>query len=363
MIYFLVNNSYHLDFDFPLIKELKNEKISLIIVPITFSVSDDNLSFFHKIYKFENNFNISYFNLFSLKRFMKIVDNTFATTSNDILLVHTDMVLLNQLLIYKFHKSNSKIFLLEDGTATMCDFNIEPISASIKSIIKCFILKTFLGIKNTNINKYGIQELYRLDDFLFNGLIVNFGLNTKRNIPVFQLKYTDKFLDIKFPKGAMFFNSPFYILYTNEILYFNFIKEILVISNNFNPFYFNFHPNDSVYFKDMVSEYIIHNYKNIILLPDGLAEDKINKYTTQFSISINSTASFNLIKKGIKPIFLNKIFLEKFQDPSFEQFELFLFSLGYISPKSIDEVSPLFYLNNFSLMDSNRFTLAEILKT
>jgi hypothetical protein len=363
VIYFLINNNYHLDFDNPLIQELKDYQIGLILIPFRFDKNQNNLDVFSEIHEYENNVNLSFFNFFSIKRFLNKIKNKIKVNAEDILFVHTDMVLLNQFFIYKFYNSGAKIFLLEDGTASICDFNIIPQRAKIKSRLKCLVLKYFLGFKNTNVKKYGAQDLFRIDDFYFKMMLLKYGNLTLREIPIRQLCLPGPKLDIMFPDGAIFFNSPFYLIYTNEDIYIEYLKDILFFSDRFNPFFFTFHPFDTPFFKDKIKDLFKDNFKNIQILPDGIAEKIIKDYTTKFSISINSTASYNLMERGITPIFLNNLFLNHFSDPSFEQFKALLYSIGYVSPKSLDEVSPSFSpLENVDLTNKNRISIKQVLK-
>jgi hypothetical protein len=78
---------------------------------------------FFQIYTYEQRLITSFKNIFfkpeNIKNIFQRVDNTLFINNSDILLVHTDMDILNQYIIQKFYQCGARVYLLEDGIATI----------------------------------------------------------------------------------------------------------------------------------------------------------------------------------------------------------------------------------------------------
>jgi hypothetical protein len=71
--------------------------------------------------------------------------------NSDILLVHTDMDILNQYIIQKFYQCGARVYLLEDGIATITQFNMKEDRAEWKDNLRCLLLNIFT---NLNLKDY-----------------------------------------------------------------------------------------------------------------------------------------------------------------------------------------------------------------
>jgi hypothetical protein len=361
MIYFLVNNNYHLDLDIKLAKQLTNYELGLIQVPYSLNIIKANDTFL-KIHHFPDKINISIRNPFKIFSIQIKVAKEINPKSTDFLLVHTEMDLLNQYIIQIFYKAKAKIYLLEDGTATMNYYNIIPKPVSIKDQIREFILKKCYNFKYTEIKKYGIETIPIMKDFMFSGVIVNFGTSIKRKIPLLKLTPLKEYFEIIYKNGAIFFNQGLYLWYLKEDEYISYIEDLLAISKNFSPFYFKFHPSDTNNIKLSITKIINEKYRNIIIIPEtDIAEILIDKYPVQYAITFNSTAALNLINKGIIPIFLNNLFNNSFPDSSFIVFGQFLKSIDCESPSALSDIKPGFCAFPNATKSENTKSLVNIL--
>lgn len=366
MIYFLVNNNYHLVLDLYLAKQLNGHKLGLIQIPFLLDTISEN-ALFEKIICIEQNgygsIKNTFFHRKKMKKLKKHIDTILKIEDTDILLVHTEIILLNQYIIQKFYNSNAKIFLLEDGTATICDNNCEIQKTRIQDKVKTVLLKKIVGLKYTSIVNLGHQILPRMEDHIFNGVIVNFGDRMKRNIPLYKLKQERESLEIKYYNGCVFFSQALYFWYLTEDEYIKFIEYFLLESSHkFEPFYFKFHPSEKENVKNKISLIIKDKFSNIKIINEELiAERLIYTYPVHYAITITSTAALNLINKNVVPIFMIDIFNDLYPTKDGIVFSDFLKSINCNSPKLISEVAPNFIAFSHKTSDENTYTLKEIL--
>ncbi len=366
MIYFLINNNYHFDLDLKLAKQLPNYELGLIQVPYSLNIIT-NSDLFSKIYYFPNKITSSitdfFFHSLRILAIQKYVHQRLKPNSDDILLVHTDMDLLNQYIIQVFYNAKAKIYLLEDGTSTMCTYNLIPHKAPLKDRIKTLILHHIYKFKYTKIAVYGQQILPVMKDFVFKGVIVNFGNSIRRNIPFFKLTQVKEPIEILHENGAIFLNQGLYSWYLKEDEYISYINNLLAISENFNPFYFKFHPSDIKSVKNAITKLIVERYSNIIIIEDNdIAEILIQKYPVRYAITFNSTAALNLINKGIVPIFLNQLINNIFPNSEFTAFDQFLKSINCHVPAKLSDIKPGFSALPSAQKNINTKSIVDILK-
>jgi hypothetical protein len=272
------------------------------------------------------------------------------------------MDLLNQYIIQRFSTAGAKIYLLEDGTATMCYYNTIPREPPFKDRIKTFILKKFYHFTHTSIKMYGVEILPVMDDSVFTGVIVNFGNSILRNITLYKLAPMQEPIKVLYKSGAIFFNQAMYFWFISKEEYVSYLKTILTISKNFTPFYFKFHPSDTDSIKLSVKELIDDKYKNIkIISEDDIAESIINKYPVKYAITFNSTAVLNLINRGVVPIFMNDILYKSFSDSSFVVFREFLKSISCSVPEVLSDVKPGFCAFKSPVSSSKTYSIVEII--
>lgn len=346
MIYFLVNNNYHVNLDMKLAKELVNYKLGLIQVPYSLDVIKES-DFFSDIYIYEERLITSFKNIFckpkKIKNIFQRVDNTLFINNSDILFVHTDMDILNQYIIQKFYQCGARVYLLEDGIATITQFNMKEDRAEWKDNLRCLLLKYIYKLKYLKIIKYGVLNQAVMEDFIFNGVIVNHGDTIKRKIPLFKLISDQKQITVVHENGAIFFNQPLYLFYLSEDKFINYLEDFLATSYNFSPFYFKFHPSDTESFKSSISELIKCKFENIkVILENDIAEEIVFKYPVRYAITISSTAAFNLMNSGIVPIYLNEMLNNRHPDEAFNAFSKFLESINCYVPKKLEEIKPGF---------------------
>lgn len=365
VIYFLINNNYHINLDMKLAKELVNYELGLIQVPYSLDVIKES-DIFSNIYTYEERLIASFKNILfrphKLKSIIRRVDKTLNPNETDILFVHTDMDVLNQYIIQKFYQSGARVFIVEDGIATITSFNMEKKSVEFKDNLRSFFLKYFYGFKYLKIVKYGVFTQPEMEDFVFNGVLVNYGDSIKRKIPLYKLISDQKQIKVLDENGTIFFNQPLYLFYLPENEFITYIEGLLIISSNFSPFYFKFHPSDSESFKFTMIKLINEKFKNIIIITeDCIAEEIVFKYPVRYVITISSTSAFNLMNSGIIPIFINDMLNKLYPNDNFTAFGQFLKSINCYSPKEINEIKPGFCAFSNVKKDKKRYSIIDII--
>lgn len=365
MIYFLVNNNYHVDLDIKLAKQLNEFDLALIQVPYSLNIINE-FPLFKKIICFNFRLHSSFKRLimkpFDVVKIKKIIDKNILIEKEDILLVHTEIDLINQYIIQKFYDNQASVFLLEDGTSTMCAYNLIPQKGSFLDGVKTFFLQKVYHFKYTSIVKLGNQTLPIMLDSIFKGSIVNYGKEIRRKIPLYHLKQEQESLNIKYVQGGLFLSQNLYFWHISEDDYIKFIDCILKVSYNFSPFYFKFHPSEKDNVKESIRHLIITKYPNVLIVEeDIIAEKIIDKLQVKYVITINSSAALNLINKGIIPIFLNNLFNYEFPSSEGSEFSIFLNSIKCNSPKTMSEIKPDFIAIDSSVDSSVSYSINEIL--
>lgn len=365
MIYFLINNNYHLHLDMKLAQQLPNFELGLIQIPYALNAIEES-NLFHKIYYYPDRLVGSIKDLLlnpkKIKNIIKKVDIELIPQNNDVLLVHTEMDLLNQYIIKKFYKAGSKIFLLEDGTATVCYYNMLTGKISFKENFRKFLLKYFYRFDYLKFKKYGAQTLPEMKNFIFKGVILNHGDNIKRNIPLYTLKPVEQPIKFLNQNGAIFFSQAMYLWFLREEQYIAYIDDLLSVASHFCIFYFKFHPSDNEDVKNKIIEIIEKKHPNVIILYEkDIAENIIEKYPVKYAITFNSTSALNLINRGIVPIFINKMFSKLYPDDSFEAFGQFLKSINCHSPSNLNDIKPGFVAFPSNEKEQKKYSLIDII--
>lgn len=365
MIYFLVNNNYHVHLDMQLAKQLPEFELGLIQIPYSLTAIEES-DLFHKIYYHPDRLVASLKNLLlnpkKIRSIIKKVDTELIPKNTDVLLVHTEMDLLNQHIIKKFYKAGSKIFLLEDGIATICHYNMVSGKISFKENFRKFLLKYFYSFDYLKFKKYGVQTLPEMNNFIFKGVILNHGNNIKRDIPLYKLKPFEepiKFLD---QNGVIFFSQPLYIWFLTEEEYVGYIDDLFSVASHFSTFYFKFHPSDSEDVKNKILKIVEKKHPNVIVLHEnGIAESIIEKYPVKYAITFNSTAALNLINRGVVPIFINNMFSKLYPLDSSEAFGQFLKSINCHSPSDFNDIKPGFVAFSSDEKEQKKYSLIDII--
>jgi uncharacterized protein (DUF1919 family) len=86
------------------------------------------------------------------------------------------------------------------------------------------LLKYIYKLKYLKIIKYGVLSQAVMEDFIFNGVIVNHGDTIKRKILI-QINSDQKQITVVHENGAIFFNQPLYLFYLSEDKFINYLED------------------------------------------------------------------------------------------------------------------------------------------
>lgn len=364
MLYFCVNNNYHLDFERQIIDSFSDCK-TLIQVPFSLDLNDTDS--YDNIIKFDYNNSISLrrliFKITELKTIINEISSQLAITKADTLFIHTDNVIVNAIIIELFAKYHARIVLLEDGTATMCDYNEIPSKTPCIDAIRGFILRHIYGLRNTFVVSYRGDKRLRLDDTLFHYLIVSWGNKTLRQIPLINIGIGEISRRRYTSSGAIFFNQAMYLFICTEQEYLEIISQMLRLSITFNPFYFKFHPHDTQTMQESIRNLIRDYFPSVKILEEKMtAEQIVDKYDVKYSVSYASTSTLNHIKKGLVPIFLADVFDQIKPTGVHDEFKTFLNIIGCQYPKSLEQVGSEYYSLEKLIKDDQLMNRSDLLK-
>ena len=350
MVFFLVNNTFHLYDARILAKDLISYNCGLIQVPYSLNpIYSDQ--FFKKTFVFERlAYTHEYFNDWPKKLIpnllknrckIKNIKNSLKPEKEDILFIFTETELLNQLLVKKFKKAGCRIYLIEDGTAAYIFYNLLSDKLSKRALLLKNIIRCIYGIKGYNPYVKSGYFYPMMSDRYFSGACFFMPIIINRKIPVINLN-KNIISEFNQNSSALFLTEPLYNFYIDLETYFISIDSILsIITSKFSIVYLKSHPDEINSGVDLQIGKIAEKYPNVkVIFTKDIIENIVTALKVSYAISFFSTALKNLIFYSIEPIYLFHLidYLEEL-DAS-KQLKLFLTTLNYNFPKSFDEISP-----------------------
>lgn len=340
MLYLLVNNNYHL-YDFDTWKnEFKDQEIFLIQVPHHLNTIYYDHEFYNCV-SFKPFFTgiISLLSYSKIKKLHAEIDKVIFPTSEDILLVYTEYEVLNQYIIQKFKGVNAKIWLLEDGLATMALFNGIFKRIKWKHHIMKWIFRYIYGYKYLEILYDGKNIFPIMTGKIFEGVCVSLGISIKRKLKLYQYRRQYELIEGLNGRCAIFLNEDIYKFYCKFDEYLKFLLMTLnAISHNFDIVYFKFHPRESNNYRSLISGEI-NRFSNIIIIEENqIIERVINNYRPKYAISFLSGSIINLLFRGLQPIYVYHLFPILERNQVLRGLTLYLESINYRYVSSLNEI-------------------------
>ena len=156
MIYFLVNNNFHLyDVKLHISNFKKQQDFSLIQIPHTLNPQKEDANF-KKIFTYQTPFQgkkkINFLYIHRLHN--KIKSDLQNISEKDFLFFYTEYECLNHYIVKLFKEKGAKTFLIDQGIATYILLNCNSTSVyklPLRLRIKLFALRKLFGYNNSNL--------------------------------------------------------------------------------------------------------------------------------------------------------------------------------------------------------------------
>ncbi len=308
MVYFLVNNDFHVHDVKNLAAQLGYGNCSLISVPYRMDVPRE-LPFAHQ-YVFERCEFLLKQVPSNPRKLLSIHRDNFSKrkqldalrpTRNDTLFVFTECELMNMFCIRKFHKAGAKIFLIEDGMASYIYFNRDSDRIPLRWKLVTPVYKLLYGLKGFYPYYASSMPYHMLSEKYYSGACFFTPISIRRKLPVIWLDNGEKPLRGLDPENAMVLTQP---LGTESL---KIDKTILDnVHANFKRIYLKCHPDE---FRDQKTynalKQLCAQYDNVEFVESGaIMEDLIEQYRVGYAISPFSSTLPRLQSRGVIPVYV-----------------------------------------------------------
>ena len=331
MIYFLVNNNYHLIDVYEHCNNLKDYKKCLIQIPHTLDTIDNNKNFVD-IFTYKTPFEgvKNFFNIFNIKKIERQIKKKLIINKDDILFVYTEFEILNQYIISLFKKAGARIYILNEGFATYLTYGVKSESnLPIKYKMKLFYTKYIIGYNFVKYLYYNNLVFPQIADKYIDGVLLYLNVNILRNISKTVITKNTRKLVLN-EKKAIFLNEMMYKYYCSNEEYKDILDDILFrISTSFEEVYFKFHPRETEENRKWQIE-IINKFDNIQIIKENLPfENLLYKYNSKYIYSYFSAALFNVNAMGAIPVYIAHLYENISQNDIVQQINTILENSGY----------------------------------
>jgi len=337
LIYFLVNNNYHLIDVYNHSEGLKDYEKSLIQIPHTLECVNEN-KHFKNIYTFETPFKglKNYFNIFKVKKKERDILKQLNINENDILFVYTEYEILNQYIMKLFKDVVAKVYVIEDGGfPTYLTYGVKNEGKlSFKEKIQLFYLKYIIGYKFVKFLKYNNVVFPQINEKYIDGVLLYLDVNIIRNVKKFLISKSQKKLNLDENK-AVFLNEKMYDYYCSKEDYVTILDDcISKMTQKFAKVYFKFHPRETYDNKKWQLE-VLNRYPTVKIIEENTAiEYLLEKYDTKYIFSFLSAALLNVNSMNAVPVYIYHFYNIFSEKNIFKQIDLILKNADY---KFIDE--------------------------
>lgn len=339
MIYFLVNNNFHLLDAEENIKHLRNQPVGLIKIPHKLTISPKfnyelELEFPPLIHSL-----IDHFRFLRIAQIHKSVKKQLNTiNSTDVLIIYTEYEYLTHYVVKLFKKKNAKVILIEEGFPTYLAFASIPDSVvNFKKKILNYYLKNILGYKNTKVVSINDKYSTQLTDNQIDLVLLYTDLNIVRKINK-QILESKQFKQTEINENSiLFLNEAMYDHYINMDEYLTILEDIILnLSSHFEVINFKFHPRENETTRNKISAILSKFSKVVIINNDSPVELLIEEIGSKYVGSFLAQTLLYLSNSNYIPLYLFQLYPEIMRNKVFITVK-----------KVIDEMNYTF-INNWS---------------
>ena len=251
MIYYVINNDFHIENVQNHIQVTGIKDCTIIRIPYSLKNDCKNLSKniitietpFRERNKFWNPFNF-----YKAKRDI----NKISFTKNDKVVFLTEYDPLNQYIVFLAKNQGATIHLLEEGISfyAIC-LHDNKLTKSIKYLLKLFYLRYFIGFHFFKYVEVGSKVFSQMNDEFIDKILLYFESESSRNIEVEIISNKTPLYDNLDPNRVVFLSQPLYDSYISLDCYLHAVTtELMVLEKKYLKVYFKFHPRDNSLFKE-----------------------------------------------------------------------------------------------------------------
>jgi len=333
MIYFLVNNNFHLIDAEQHLKDLKEYKTGLIKIPhkLTIPVEhsfDVQMEFPKLISRLKDHFNLR--KIFLTHR--EIRNQLKNISSTDTLIFYTEYEYLTHYIVKLFKRKNARVILLEEGFPTYLTFSTLPDNRlPLKKKILGYYLNYILGYRTTKIVSINNNADTQLKDSQIDQLLLYTDLNVRRNVKTNLLPSAKKEFANLDENTVLYLNEGIYLLYVTMEEYLRIIDDILQhLSLNFEKVYFKFHPREAADEKNQART-IIQKYQNVKIVEDNSpVELMIPEIGAKYVTSFLAQTQLYLSNSNCVSIYLFHLYPELMRNQAYQSVKNVIDQMNYV---------------------------------
>jgi hypothetical protein len=290
MIYFLVNNNYHMIDVYEHCANIKDYEKSLIQIPHTLECIDEDENF-RNIYTFKSLLNgiKSFFHFFKIKKIEKQIKFDLQINKFDILFVYTEYEVLNQYIMNLFKNAGAKVFVLNEGLATYVTYCARNESKfTLKERVQLIYFKYILKYKFVEFLKYNNMLFPQINELFINGVLLYLDVKIDRNIQKYVIEKSSNFLSLNKNK-AIFLNEKMYDHYCSITEHIGMLENcLMIVSNKFETVYFKFHPRETEDNRKWQID-VINKFHNVQIIQENgpMQHLKMKKHILHYILLIN----------------------------------------------------------------------------
>jgi len=325
LIYFIVNNDFHIEHIEYYTKQLPREEVSIIAIPHTikrdFTYMSNNIISFPTQYA-EGKF---FKNIFKVKKLLQEIDDTLTFNQNDKIVLLSEFDPLNLYIVYKAKKSAANTFLLQEGIATYyTSIKFDRQSLNFKQWCILMYMRYVIGFRFLQKVRLGDHSHYLMNDQYLDKICLYHDIPLGRKIDkkIIKSPYT-AYSDLD-KKIALFLNQPLYQAYWSKEVYFkNLSNEVNKIMNEYEKIIFKFHPRDSVEIKNKIISMFGSNSK--LVFEDTLnLPETMQKHKPLNAFSFFSDSLLQLDLQGCNVHYLFHSYTELLEKPALNNINKFI---------------------------------------
>lgn len=325
MIYFIVNNDFHIEHIEYYTKQLPKEEVCIIAIPHTIKYDFKHIS--DNIVSFTTPFG----NPEHIKRIVKVkeienkIDDKITFNQSDKVVLLSEYEPLNLYLVYKAKKSGAKTYLLQEGIATYYTcIKRKSLPLSFKQWLILFYTRYFLGFKYLQLINLEKESQFLIDDRYLDKICLYYDIPFRRNIDKRIIKSPYSIYSDLDKNRALFLNQPLYETFFSKEIYFKYLGiEINDLASRYEKVIFKFHPRDHLDVKDKIISMFAEN--QVVLFEDTMdLPETMQNYKPLNVFSFFSDALMRLKLQGCNVHYLFYKYKELVEHPVLKNTQLFI---------------------------------------